>query len=66
MELGSQEFLNELRDWLLLTNDPRVELSASGGRINSVVSASADFCGFMAQLEERGIPAKEWRSHLSS
>ncbi len=59
-------FIDEVADWLLATNDPRLEVTHGGSRakVSDLAGASADFCGFMASLEERGISAKKWRDHV--
>ncbi len=60
-------FLNEVGDWLLAKNDKRLKIKRNGERaeIDDLVKCCSDFCGFLAELTERGIPAKEWRDHVN-
>ncbi len=60
------QFIEEVCDWLLAKNDPRLSIKRNGDMavIEDLVAACADFCGFMASLEERGISAKKWRDHV--
>lgn len=58
--------MDEVGDWLLARHDPRLKISKDGtkAQIDNLNKCCADFCGFMAALERRGIPAKQWRDHL--
>ncbi len=62
----TSKFINEVCDWLLAKNDPRLSIKANGDRaiITDLAGASADFCGFMAELADRGIPVEKWREHV--
>lgn len=59
-------FLDEVRDWLVLTRDPRVHLDSDGqsGTIDNLTACSVDFCRFMAEVTEAGME-HNWRGYLA-
>ena len=49
MDVASATFLDAIKDWLLLTADPRLVKHPDGSMtITDLFGASADFCGYMA------------------
>lgn len=59
--LLASKFLDEVADWLLTTHDPRLDLSRG---ITDVCGACADFCEFLAGVEEAGGDVRKWRDYL--
>jgi hypothetical protein len=64
LDPASSSFVDEVCDWLLVTKDPRLTITAKGARIDNMVQACADFCGLMAEVCEAGYEAKHWREYL--
>ena len=60
----SNEFINEVADWLLAIRDPRLSFTGKRPKINDLAGASADFCRYMAEVCEAGYEAKDWRLHF--
>ena len=59
-------YINELADWLLLTNDPRIAPAGDRDSCLAVLAQSASsFNMFMARLVTEGLDASHWRQHLN-
>ena len=52
-------FLDDIRDWAIAINDPRVNVEKH--MLTDVIGLSADFCGFMARVCEAGYESRNWR-----
>lgn len=62
IEGKAAEFLDEVSAWLILTDDPRVTITPTGGTITDLAGACADFCGYMAECSKAGFT--DWRTYF--